>query len=376
VRVSMHATTAPDCGIAEYARDLCAGLGSGVDVRLVPITPRLVNPLAMVGRARRLNQGDLAHIHHNYGFWGRGSLSYRLVFAALQRSIRVPVVLTPHSVFPPRRAGQPASARQAVARRLGLHDFIDVGTFRFATRIIVHSGRHLELLAERGVPRARLVRIMPGTPEATPPTPGAVADFRTRWELDRRRVVAVFGFIQPNKNYELVVEALARLPADVALLLAGGVRTAGEAWYGDRVQALATTRGVADRLRITGFLPPAEVGRALSVADLCVLPYAADHSVSYSARLCLAYERPLLASPVAAFEELRAEYGCVELVKGDDPATVADAIRALLDAPERRAALAEGARAYRRDRSWRRVADEVRAVYGAALDEGPCASWS
>jgi glycosyltransferase involved in cell wall biosynthesis len=372
----MHATTAADCGIAEYTRDLTAGLATRVAVELVPITPRIRNPLAMRGLGRRLNRGDVTHIHHNYGFWGRGSLSYRLVFAALQRAIRVPVVLTPHSVFPARQAGRPASARQAVARALGLHAFLDAGTFRAATRIVVHSGRHLDLLAARGIPRARLVRIMPGTPAVIPPAPDTVTGFRARHGLPARGVVAVFGFIQPNKNYELVVEALARLPADVTLLLAGGIRTAGEAWYGDRVRALARARGVLDRVRITGFLSRPEVGLALSAADLCVLPYAADHSVSYSARLCLAYERPLLASPVAAFEELRAQYGCAELFAGDDPATLAEQIGALLAEPERCRRLVEGARAYLRDRSWHRVADEVCRVYAAAIEEGPCASWS
>jgi glycosyltransferase involved in cell wall biosynthesis len=376
VRVAIHATTDARCGIAEYVRDLRAGLGDGVDAEVVPIRPGRRNPLAMLPVARRLNAADLTHIHHNYGFWGRGSLSYRLVLETLQRAIRIPVVLTPHSVFPPRPAGRAPGPRQAVARALGLHAFIDRGTFAFADRIIVHSRCHARLLRERGIPADRLVEIMPGVPVVQRPPAEAVARHRRTGGLDRKRVIGVFGFIQPNKRYELPLRALAELPPDIVLLLIGGARTPGEEPYVAQLRELARTLGVEPRVRITGFLPRDELAVPLSAVDLFVLPYATDHSVSYSARLCLAYEKPILASAVEGFQELKERYACVELFKASDPAELARDILALLGDPARRAALAEAARRYGERRSWRRVAAETLEVYRSVLATGQCASSS
>ncbi len=376
MRVTMHTTTTEACGVADYARDLLAGLRGSGDVEVVPIGSRGANPFPMLGLARRLNAADLTHIQHNYGFWGRDSLSYRVVFQTLQQAITVPVVLTAHSVRPPLPAEWDGTVKRALVTVLGLYEFLDRGTFQFGDRIIVHSRRHLRLLAERGIPVERLVEIMPGAPEVARPAPAEVLRYRSTWGLQGKRVLGLFGFIQPNKNYELVVRALAQLPEDVALLLVGGVRTVGEEWYGRRLTELIRSLGMEARVRSTGFLPREHLAPALSAVDLFVLPYVADDSVSYSARVCLAHQKPLLASAVEAFEELRDKYRCVELFKADNPVELADHILELLGNEERRAALVEGARVYCRERSWRHVARETLAVYHSILARASCASSS
>lgn len=374
MRVTMHTTTSEKCGIADYARDLLVGLRGMVDVVVVPICPGQVSPARMLTAGRQLSAADLTHIHHNFGFWGRGSLSYRVMFQTLQRAITVPVVLTPHSVFPARPRTWNGSLKGAAIKALGVHEFMDRRSYLFADRIIVHSRCHFRLLAARGIPVGRLVEIMPGVPEVSLPSSVEIGEFRRTWGLEGKRVVGIFGFIQPNKNYELVVRALPSLPRDVVLLLVGGIRTPGEAWYGKRLGALASSLGVAGRVRITGFLPRLQLGSALATVDLFVLPYAGDSSVSYSARLCLAYERPLLASAVEAFQELWQQYRCVELFTSADPAALAGHVLELLDDPARRAAVVEEVRKYNRERNWRHVAAETLNVYQSLAGRPACAS--
>lgn len=364
MRVTMHTTTSERCGIADYTRDLLAALRPAVEVGVVPIDPPELNPLRMLAVARRLNAGTIAHVQHNYGFWGRGSLSYRVVFDTLQRAVRVPTVLTAHSVQPVHAGGRNGTVRSAVARGLGLHRYLDRGTFARARRIIVHSRRHVELLVERGIPAHRIVRIPPGVPGVVLPAPAEVERMRRAWGLHGKRILGLFGFIQPNKRYELVVRALAELDPDVALVMVGGIRTAEEQWYDAEVRALARSLGVEDRVHVTGFLPREQLGPALAAVDLFVLPYTTDNSVSYSARLCLAYEKPVLASAIDAFCELKDEYGCVELF-GSNLSEMTTQIGRLLDDEDRRAALGEGARAFRRHWSWERVAAETLGVYRA-----------
>lgn len=376
LRVTMHSTTVEACGVADYTRDLIAGLDGSVGVEVVPIEGAGASPLAALSMARRLSAADLTHIQHNYGFWGRGSLGYRVVLETLQRAISVPIVLTAHSVRPPLPRQWDGTVKRAVIKALGLHEFMDRGTFRFAARIIVHSRRHLQRLVERGIPRARLVELMPGVPDVTIPPGSAVATLQSTWDLEGKRVLGLFGFIQPNKNYELAVRALAHLPEDVVLLIAGGVRTAGEEWYGAKLRELIRSLGMERRVRITGFLPAQARAVALGAVDLFVLPYAADDSVSYSARLCLAHAKPLLASAVDSFAELQERYRCVELFATDDPAELAAQIGSLLADEARRQGLVDGARRYGRERSWRRVAAETIDVYGAAVGRTACESSS
>jgi glycosyltransferase involved in cell wall biosynthesis len=367
MRVTMHSTTGEACGVADYTRDLVAGLDGTVDLRMVPITERARNPVAMLGVARRLGQGDIAHIQHNYGFWGRGSLGYRVAFETLMRALRVPAVVTAHSVRSPASRFR-SRAKRIAAGLLGVDRFIDRGTFALADRVIVHSRAQRLRLLGRGIAADRLVEIMPGAPALDRPSVGQVDRFRSTWTLDGKVTVALFGFIQSNKGCEVAVDALSHLPETYVLLLIGGVRTPGEAWYAraltDRVAAL----GLIDRVRVTGFLPRAEVAVALAASDLCVLPYAADDNVSYSARVCLAAGKPLLASALDAFAELRERFRCVELFTPNVPEALAAAIHALAADEAGRAALAEAARTYRRDRAWARVAADTVRVYHDALE--------
>jgi len=106
---------------------------------------------------------------------------------------------------------------------------------------------------------------------------------------------------------------------------------------------------------------------ALSATDLFVIPYKTDDNVSYSARLCLAFEKPLLASAVDTFLELKERYGCVELFQSYDPEGLADQLLALLGDKARLAGLREAAKLYCQNRSWPRVAAETMEVYRSVL---------
>jgi glycosyltransferase involved in cell wall biosynthesis len=367
MRVTMYTTTTEACGIADYSRDLLAALGAQVDVEVVSIGDHGATPSAMRGIGRRLSSGSLTHIHHNYGFWGNSTFTYWMTFRALQRSISVPVVLTAHSVHPPAFNERRWTAKRALAKAIGLYEFVDRGTFEFADRIIVHSRCHLRFLGERGIPSDRLVEIMPGVPDFPPISPAHVSRFRESLGFAGKRVLGIFGFIQPNKNYELLVQSLTRLPNDVVLLVTGGVRTHHEESYGNQLRRLVHALNLDGRVRITGFLSRQDLSVALSATDLFVIPYKTDDNVSYSARLCLAFEKPLLASAVDTFLELKERYGCVELFHSYDPEGLADQLLALLGDKARQARLREAAKLYCQKRSWRRVAAETMEVYRSVL---------
>src|SRR5207247_2659112 len=66
------------------------------------------------------------------------------------------------------------------------------------------------------------------------------------------------------------------------LLVAGGPRLTEHDEVLAGVRADAARAGLADRLVVTGYLPPADVPVALETMDVVVVPYATEDSVSYS----------------------------------------------------------------------------------------------
>jgi rhamnosyl/mannosyltransferase len=108
----------------------------------------------------------------------------------------------------------------------------------------------------------KVVVIPLGAPPPQAPTPQAVAGVRRRYG-DRRLVLAL-GRMTYYKGYEVLIEAVALLPADV-VVVAGGA--------GDRLahyRRLAAQRGVAEKVRFVGRLPDHRVEAYFAAAEVFV----------------------------------------------------------------------------------------------------------
>ncbi len=367
----MYTTARQRCGIADYSAALIPALGAHADVSTVVLTPNRLNPLALAADGRRLSRADVAHVQHTYSFFGVDQLTYTLAWRLLRRSIRVPLVVTAHTVRPAGPARFDGGFGSALANAVGAPAWHDVETFRRADLVIVHCRLHRDRLVARGVAPERCRIVPPGVPPASPVAPAALAAFRARHGLEGRLVVGVFGFVERSKAFALVLEALAALGAGgngPVLLLAGGPRLAEHAPLLGEIRAAAAAAGLARRLVVTGYLPPAEVPVALEAMDVVVVPYATDASVSYSLHVALGQGRPVVATDLDPLRELQARGGCLSLVRADDPHDLAKTLRDLLDDAEARERLAAAARAYARGASTATAAERTAEAYRAARE--------
>jgi len=198
----------------------------------------------------------------------------------------------------------------------------------------------------------------------------SVRAFRERWALGRRLVVGVFGFVERSKRFALVLDALAELGgvAAPALLVAGGPRLPEHAALLAQVRADAARAGLAERLVVTGYVPPAEVAVALETMDVVVVPYATEDSVSYSLHVALAQGRPVVATALAPLRELAERGQCLALVRPDDAHDLAKTLGTLLDDAAARGRLAEAARAYAATQSVDVAARRTAEVYARARE--------
>jgi phosphatidylinositol alpha-mannosyltransferase len=162
------------------------------------------------------------------------------------------------------------------------------------------------------------------------------------------------------------VEALSALPERVRLVIAGETRVPTERETMDALRAQIAARGLAGRVRITGFLTEEALAAVLARSRLVLAPHR-EATGSYSITLPLAAGRATIASDLACFREIRDEAACVTLVPAGDAAALAREVARLLENGDEIACLEERARAYAGRRTWAAVAERTVAVYEKAL---------
>jgi glycosyltransferase involved in cell wall biosynthesis len=143
-------------------------------------------------------------------------------------------------------------------------------------------------------------------------------------------VVGYAGHLYPWKGVDLLISALAMLPGVRGLIVGGHDRESDLA----RLRHQAEAAGLAERVRFTGWVPPREVPRYLSDADVLVLPNTdTEISRSYSSPLKLfeymAAGRPIVASNLPAFREVLSAEEAV-LVEPGSASAIAVAIERIL----------------------------------------------
>ena len=344
----MYTTIGERCGIADYSAALLPGLRAHVDVDHVVLQPNRLNPRALAADARRLGAADVAHVQHTYSFFGVDPLTYTLAWRLLRGLVRVPLVLTAHTVRPPGPARYDGRLGSALANLVGAPAWHDVETFRRADAVIVHARVHRERLLARGIAAERCVVVPPPVPRRVQVATAAVRAFRERHGLGTRRVIGVFGFIERSKRLSLLLDALTELDHGGApvLLVAGGPRLAEHQPLLAELRAEAARADLAERLVVTGYLPQADVAIALEAMDVVVVPYATEDSVSYSLHVALGQGRPVVATALAPTRELRERAACVALVEPHDARELAKTLGGLLDDPAARARLCAAAQEY------------------------------
>jgi glycosyltransferase involved in cell wall biosynthesis len=220
------------------------------------------------------------------------------------------------------------SRRGALYARLAL---------RSADLVVGGSASLIEAAVALGARRGRARAIPSGVDRARfKPGPDPAA-LRSRLGLGGRRVVFSPRAMTSLYRQNVVVEALARLPADVTAVM---VRYLADPATLDAVQREAEELGVADRLVIVPSIAHAEMPDYYRLADVVVSVPASD-STPITLFEALACERPVVAADLPAVREALGRLDPTTLVPVDDPAATAAAIARVLDLePAERRALA------------------------------------
>jgi glycosyltransferase involved in cell wall biosynthesis len=360
MRINFLTSWGERCGIAEYSRLLVDALRPEVDVEVVPATFRASSKTVYRAMGAALNGGDVAHVQHSHAFFG-GMHPWRSGWAALAGAVRRPVLVTVHELDlrPTGAYHLPPALEVAYKRQFNRSVFLHPAVRHWFT----HSEALRDALIDLGAPAGRVTyRPIPvALPAEPPPDP---APLRRRLRLEGKQVLVILGFLARRKGYDVALHALRNLPPDVVLVAAGGEhaadRSGTEAW----LRAEAERAGVADRLRVTGYLDEPTLEQATALADVVVAPFL-EMSASASLSFALARGKAVVASALGENRSL----DCVRLVPPGDPEALTQALQEVIRQPQLRTHLEHKALAYARQHSYSALGEETRALYDQLLNQ-------
>jgi len=277
------------------------------------------------------------------------------LFWSLARSAEVPVVAIVHN---PTDHDGSWKARWIARRTLGK-----------CSGFFCHA-RHVAGILERRFPGAATV-VHPLPPESPGLQDREAA--RARLGVGRDAVAALcFGLIRPYKGVDVLLEAMARLPDGLPVVLL----LAGEPWgeLAERLRRRVARTDVSGRVVAKlEWVPEADVPAWFAAADVAVLPYRSATGSAVAAQ-ALGWGLPLVGSAVGGIAEVVEEGVNGLLVPPEDPEALAGALAKVADG-SLRARLAEGARAASRRWNWAsyaEVLEELTARLVAPPPAGAC----
>ena len=228
---------------------------------------------------------------------------------------RSPAILTAHDIIPRRTLTKTAMWR-------ALFDRLE--------RVVVHSERGKGQLVDFGLPEDKVVVI--GHPVFSS-------------EVDRRddgRTALCLGLIRPYKGTEDAVDAILRVE-DARLLVVGDPRVSLE-------DAQRRAGGRAEwRL---GYLPDAELRRALSEATVGLFPYKPEIDLSGALLQVLGAGVPAIVYDIGGLGEVVGRFGAGAVVPSGDVDAMSAALDRLLHVPDALSAARAGAERARSELTW------------------------
>ena len=272
-------------------------LQEGARVGVPGVAVRMRGPLdvpALLALRRLIVEHDAAivHTHSSIDSWLGGLAA---------RWLRRPVVRSRHVTI-------------AIPRRRAL-------VYRLADRIISSGEAAARVVADAGVPRARIVPIPPGVDTARFHPGVSGTGVRAELGLPAAPLVGLVANVRGSKGHDVFLDAaravLAREPAARFLIVGDGIGF-------DDVRRRVTALGLDAAVRMTGFRR--DIPEVMAALDVLVLPSLRSEAASQVIAQALAVGTPVVATDVGGSSELVREGDTGRLVAAGDAAALAAAV--------------------------------------------------
>ncbi len=305
---------------------------------------------------------DIVCLQHEFGIFGGPAGGHIL---ALLRELRMPVVITLHTILREPRADQ----RRVMQELISL-----------STRLVVMVERGRQMLQEiYQAPPAKIDLIPHGIPDVGFVDP---TYFKDQFGVEGRVVLLTFGLLSPNKGIEHVLNALPQILAefpDVVYIVLGAthpneLREHGEA-YRLSLEILAKKNKLEKNVIFYNqFVELENLKEFIGAADLYITPYLNEAQITSGT---LAYTfgagKAVVSTPYWHAAELLAEERGVLVPFGDAQAIAREVIGLLRD-DTRRHAIRKNAYRIGREMVWSNVAQLYMRSFELSRVEGTAQS--
>jgi glycosyltransferase involved in cell wall biosynthesis len=297
---------------------------------------------------------DVVHIQHEYGIY---KFDERLP-SLMERinKLNVKNIITFHCI----RAAQ-------VSNKGGIEEELAIKLAKLANHVIVHLPSQKEILLRCGLPPQKINVI----PHGTEIINEEKASSRRRFGLPLdANILLMFGFIKPHKNLHVILDALVKIRErinNVYFFIAGtlpaGVPNEYREYADSLKKKIEEFKLEKNVIYANKFIPNEEVPFLLRAADIVLFPYyEEDRSASGSFHLAIGAKRPVIASRIPKFEELKEISDELLLLPYNVPGIVNTIIR-LFEDTEFKEYVIKRTDEYRKLTSWEVVAHQHLELY-------------
>jgi glycosyltransferase involved in cell wall biosynthesis len=244
--------------------------------------------------------------------------------------LRRPAVFTAHDILP-RRTAHKRDLWRTLLRRFH--------------RVVVHTERGREALAELGIETRKLCVIAHPVYRSEPP------------RVDDGATVLALGMIRPYKGLGDAIEAVKRVDGSRLLVVGDPM---------EPVELYREAAGSSAEFRL-GYVSEDELDRALGEATIAVFPYRPETDQSGALLRALGAGVPAVVYDVGGLADPVSRFGAGRVVEAGDVEALAESIRELLSDRDALERARSGAEAARDELTWDAAAKAHLDVYRELL---------
>lgn len=349
------------CGVLDYAKTLCQRWPeSSASLTCMPYCVRTVprhriSSLLAIRRkvaefAENLADPDVIHVQYADFGWN-GVRVFEDCYEVFSRKCPRPLVMTIHE-HPWFRDEHEMDRPRTMADHIfaiagGYHPIPESFPLEIIKRhcgIHVHHTWQKSVLLRNGVFEQQVCVIPLAIPECMA-SPLERDEFRRRFGLLKKRIIAIPGFVFERKRHDRLIDIIPSLPEDTVVCAIGGANGTPSERYLDSLRSRARKLGVEGRFIVTGYLPEREMNAGLLSASVFAAPYGEVTSSASVAR-CIAAGAPIVAGHCATFKELVDAGAGMLIVDPEDRRRLSQIITNVLGSNEHSASLRKNNASY------------------------------